>query len=325
MNRRAFLLAGGAWLTYAGAPSFAQAPQSRRIVLVHPASQAATRRYFETFRVALKHLGYVEGSDISIEARWAEGRIERLDSLVAEALALNPAVLVTGSSEGVKACMKATSAIPIVFATAADIVEQGFVSSLRHPGGNVTGIVLNTGLNEKIVEIAREALPVARRLAILVHDKDRYHNIVLKQFEPSARRFKFEPVIVHISRAEELDRVFDELAQTKADALFVPNLALLLSLRQELVQRTRQARLPLLAANPDFAEAGGLLAYGTLFEENWRRAATLVDKILRGAKAGDLPVEQPERFELVVSVKTARAIGVSLAPTTLLRADKVIE
>jgi putative ABC transport system substrate-binding protein len=143
--------------------------------------------------------------------------------------------------------------------------------------------------------------------------------------EPSARRFNFEPVIVRIARADELDRAFNELAQRKADALIVPALSLLTSLRQQLVERTRKAHLPLLSLNPFFAETGGLLSYGTPTDENWRRAATLVDKILRGAKAGDLPVEQPERFQLVVNTKTAKAIGVSLSPTTMLRADKVIE
>jgi len=326
MKRRAILFASGAWLAAAATRSFAQAPKApRRIALVHPGIQAGFRRDFDAFRAALKELGHEEGKDISIEVRWAEGKTERLDSLAAEAVALNPAVILTGSSAGVAACRKATSTIPIVFTTAADPVGQGFVASLRRPGGNVTGIVLHAGLTGKIVEIAREALPAARRLAILVHDQDPRHKNHLDVFEPSARRFKFEPLVVRIARADELDRAFNELAQRTADALVVPNLALLTSLRQQLVEHARKGRLPLLSTNPYFAETGGLLGYGTTTEENWRRAAALVDKILRGANPAEIPVEQPERFQLVVNMKTAKAIGVSLSKVTLLRADRVIE
>lgn len=326
MKRRALLIAGGAWLAAAAARSFAQAPKAPyRIALVHPGTQTAFQREIGTFRNSLKELGYAEGKDVSIEIRWAEGRIELLESLAAELVALNPAVIVTGSSAGVAACRKATSSIPIVFATAGDPVEQGFVASLRRPGGNVTGITLHSGLHQKIVEIAREALPAARRLAILVHDKDPIHKSMLDVFEPSAQRLKFDPVIVRISRADELDRAFNELAQHKADALVIPTLTLLTALREQLVGRARKARLPLFSPFPSFAEAGGLLSYGTPNEENWRRAAAMVDKILRGAKPGELAVEQPEKFELVVNMKTAKAIGVKLSPTTLLRATRVIE
>ena len=272
----------------------------------------------------MKELGYVEGRDISIEVRWADGRTERLASLAAEVVASNPAVIVTGSSEGVAACKQATSSIPIVFATAASVVEQGFVASLRQPGGNITGVVLH-GLHAKIVEVIRDALPAARRLAVLVHDKDRNHKIVLDSFEPAARRFKFEPVVARVTRAEDFERAFKELTDRKADALYVPNLALLTSNRDRLIELTLIARLPHFSANPDIAVAGGLLSYGTSLVENYRRAAALVDKILRGAKPGELPIEQPERFQLIVNMKTAKAIGVTLSPATMLRADKVIE
>jgi putative ABC transport system substrate-binding protein len=292
---------------------------------VHPGTQAGYQTDFNAFRSELKALGHIEGKNISIEARWAEGKIERLDSLAAEMVALNPAVIITGSSSGVVACRKATSSIPIVFATAADPVEQGFVSSLRRPGGNVTGIAVYSGLNEKIVEVARQVFPMARRLAILVDDKEPFHRTILKRFEASARRLGIEPIVVRISRADELDRAFNEFAQSKADALIVPNLSLLTSMRQQLVERTRKARLPLLSTNPIIAEVGGLLSYGTSTAENWRRAAALADKILRGANPGDLPVEQPDRIQLVINMKTAKAVGVSLSPTIIQRADKIIE
>ena len=325
MRRRALLVAGGACFAFSATRLFAQSARLRRIALVHPGTQAGYQRDFDAFRTVLKELGYVEGENISIEARWAEGKIERLDSLAAEMVALNPAVIITGSSSGVVACRKATSSIPIVFATAADPVEQGFVSSLRRPGGNVTGIAVHRGLNQKIVEVAREALPATRYLAILVDDKEPFHKTVLKEFETGARRFNIEPVILRISRADELDRAFNEIAKSKADALVVPNLTLLTSLRQQLAERTRKARLPLFSTNPFLAEVGGLLSYGTSTDENWRRAAVQIDKILRGAKPADLPVEEPERIQLIVNMKTAKAIGVNLSPTTLLRATRVIE
>ena len=325
MKRRALLLAGGAGLVFAGAPSFAQISNApRRIAYLVQGTEAGGRTRFQVFRTSLKELGYVEGRDISIENRWADGRTERLASLAAELVASNPAVIVTASSEGIAACRQATSAIPIVFAAATYVVEQGFVASLRRPGGNITGVALHS-FDSKIVEIIREALPATRRLAILVNEKDRFHKSVLDSFEPAARRFKFEPVVVRVARAEDFERAFRQLANRKADALYQPSIALLNSNRDRLIELTLKARLPYFSVNPEVAAAGGLLSYGTAIEENYRRAATLVDKILRGAKPGDLAVELPERIQLVVNLKTAKAIGVKLSPTTMLRADKVIE
>ncbi len=325
MKRRALLLASGAWLVLAASPSFAQTTKApRRIVFLIPGTEAGFRTLLQEFRMALKELGYVEGGDVLIEGRWADGRTERLPSLAAEVVASNPALIVTASSEGVAACKQATSSIPIVFTTAANVVEQGFVASLRRPGGNITGIASHN-LNAKIVEIIREGLPAARRLAVLVHDKDRFHKIVLDSFEPAARRLKLEPVVARVTRAEDLERAFKEIADRKADALYVPNLGMLTSNRDRIIELALKARLPHFSTNPDIAAAGGLLSYGTSREENYRRAAVLVDKILRGAKPGDLPVELPERIQLIVNLKTAKAIGVKLSPITMLRADKVIE
>ena len=278
----------------------------------------------QVFRAALKELGYVEGRDISIEARWADGRTERLASLAVEVVASNPAVIVTGSSEGIAALKKATTSIPIVFATAGSVVEQGLVASLRRPGGNITGVALHS-LDAKIVEVIREALPAARRLAVLVNEKDRVHKIVLDAFEPAARRFKFEPLVVRVARAEDFERAFKELTERRADALYLPNMGLITSSRDRIIELALKTRLPNFSINPDLAAAGGLLSYGTSVEENYQRSAALVDKILRGAKPGDLPVEQPQRFQLIVNMKTAKAIGVTLSPATMLRADRVIE
>jgi len=325
MKRRAILFATGAWILAGATRSLAQAPKApRRIAVLLPGTQSGYRSRFDVFRAELKKLGYLEGRDISMESRWADDRTERLESLAAELVALGPAVILTASSAGVAACRKATTTIPIVFATAGAPVEQGFVSSLRRPGGNVTGVLVH-GMERKMVELAREALPQARRLAILVHEPDPVHKSMLDQFVAATGQFKFEPVIGRVRRVEELALAFDEIVSRKPDALVLPNLVFMLSNSRYLVERSLDARLPLLTGREDTTAAGGLLSYGTSREENFRRAAVLVDKILRGANPADLPVEQPERFQLVVNRKTAKTIGVELSPVTMLRADRIID
>jgi len=326
MKRRALLFASGAWLATAAAHSFAQTSKSpRRVAVLLPGTQSGYRSRFDAFRAELKKLGYIEGRDILIKERWAEDKTEMLASLAAELVALSPAVILTATSAGIAACKKATSTIPIVFASGGRPVEQGFVSSLRRPGGNITGILTHFDLAAKMVEVAREVFPQAQRLAILVHDSDPAHKSMLDLIVQSAQHFKFDPVVVRVARAEGIDRAFNEIINRKADALYLMPLAFSVSHSKQFIDRSLKARLPLLSGHHDTTVAGGLLSYGTWREENFRRAAALVDKILRGAKPGDLPVEQPERFEVVVNVKTAKAIGISLSPATMLRADKVIE
>ena len=326
MKRRALLLASGAWLACAAVRSFAQASKApRRIAFVLPGTEAGWRDRFEVFRAALKDLRYIEGRDVVIEARWADDKTERLASLASEVVASNPAVIVTASSAGVAAFKKATASIPIVFATAFNPVEQGFVASLPRPGGNITGISLYPGLTPKIVEVARDALPKARRLAMMIHVTDPAHKFALEFFESTARNFNFEPMVVRVARAEDLERAFGELAARKADVLFLPALTFFTSERKQLAERALKARLPLLATSSPATDNRALLIYGTDVDENYRRAAALVVKILRGAKPSELPVEQPERFQLVVNLKTAKAIGVSFSSDFMQRADRTID
>lgn len=325
MNRRALLALGGALLAAAAAGSFAQVPNpSRRIAFLHLGALKGNQSTFDALRSGLKDLGYVNERELLIDVRWAEGRVDRLSSLAAEIVALHPRVIVTATSAATAAAKKATSTIPIVFATATNPVEQGFVASLPRPGGNITGILLHLGLAAKNVEIAREALPRAGRLAMLVDETDPVHKLMLDNFLPSAQRSKFEAVVVRVARADDLDRAFTELAERKADALYLPEQNFMVVHRSQLIARSLKARLPLLSPSHDITMAGGLMSYGTRREENYRRAAALVDKILRGAMPGDLPVEQPERFELVVNMKTAKAIGISLSPVIMLRANQVV-
>jgi len=325
MKRRAILFASGALLAAAATRAFAQANTIRRIVMVHPGSQSGYQSLYDAFRGALKSLGYVEGRDISVESRWADGRLERLPAMAAEAVKLNPAAIVTAGSAATAASKQATSSIPIVFASAFNPVEQGFVASLRRPGGNVTGILLFSDIAAKIVEVTREAFPGARRLAILLHEADVAHKIALEHFLAATRQLKFDPVVVRVANLADLDRAFQELAAGKADALYLPDLTFSTENRKPIIERALSARLPLLSGFYETTVDGALLSYGTRREENYQRAAALVDKILKGVKPGDLPVEQPVRFQLTVNMKTAKAIGITLSPVTMLRADKVIE
>ena len=279
---------------------------------------------FEAFRSALIGLGYVDGRDITMDVRWADNKADRFQPLAAELAGTNPDVILTASSAGVIACRKATSTIPIVFATAFNPIEQGFVSSLRRPGGNVTGVLVYSDLTPKLIEVARDVLPSRRRLALLLNDADPAHVFVLSTFETSARRFKFEPQVVRVTRLDGFERGFGELADLKAELLVVPLLSLFSGNSRRLAQLAIAARLPLLSSQSFITEDGGLLSYGTLTEENYRRAAVLVDKVLRGAKPAELPVDQPEKFQLIINLITAKAIGVSLSRETLSRADRLI-
>lgn len=289
-----------------------------------PGTPSAYQTRFDAFRAELKSRGQIEGRDIVVDARWADERIERLPRLAAEMVAQSPAVIFTATSAGVSACMRATSKIPIVFATAGNPVEQKFIVSLARPGGNVTGVLVHS-LEAKIVEIAREALPGLKHMAILVHEADPVSASMRDAFIAACTRFKIEPKVVTVRRVEELALAFNEVLKAKPDALYLPNTWFMLSHGRYLAQNAREAKIPLLTGREETTMDGGLLSYGTDRIENFRKAAMLVDKILRGANPAEIPVEAPERFQFVVNKKTARAIGVQISPTTIMRADRVIE
>jgi putative tryptophan/tyrosine transport system substrate-binding protein len=326
MKRRRLLLAGGALLAGVGVPAFSQA-QPRRIALLHPSSpSAAIDVSLAAFRDELRRLGYREGRDFTIDVFWAEGKTERLPALAAELVAKKPEIILTASSAAVAAARKVTSSIPIVFATASNPVEQGFVATLQRPGGNVTGVILYADrMTQKVVEITREVFPSATRLALLIHDPDPVSKFELQAFNAAARTLRFDPVVVRVAGPEDFDRAFHDLAARKAEAVIMPQLAFFQNYRKEMITRSLKARLPLLGADLRYADAGALMGYGTAVEENYRRAASMVDKILRGAKVGELPVEQPERFRLVLNVRTAKAIGITFPAVMTMRADKVID
>jgi putative ABC transport system substrate-binding protein len=278
----------------------------------------------QAFQAELRKLGHEEGRSVTFDVRWGENKPERLPSLATELVAHRPAVILTGSSGGVLAAKNATSTIPIVFASAASPVEQGFIKSFRQPGGNITGVMVHM-TEAKAVEIVREILPRARRLAILIHKPDPYSKLSLEAFVAAAKRLKFEPLVIEVARTEELAIAFNEIVRQKADALYAPALVFIAAHRDYLVERALEARLPLLSPYEEMTAGGGLLSYGTERNENFRRAAVLVDKILRGASPAELPVEQPQKFELVVNLKTARTLGLKLPREFIQRADRVID
>lgn len=325
MRRRTLLLAGGAWLAGVPGVSWSQAAKVVRLAFAHPGREAGIRLYLDAFRATLKDLGYVEGRNVAIETHWGEDKAERFATLAREVVASKPDLIVTATSLGVASFKKATSSIPVVFATAFSPVEQGFVASLQRPGGNITGVLVYSDLTQKTVEVARAALPAAKRLAILLHDIDPAHKIALRAFEDSTVRFNFDPLVARVSRVEDLDAAFAVLVAKRADILLTPQLTFMVSNRAHIIERALKARVPLISSHNFMAEDGGLLSYGTLNEENYRRAAALAVRVLRGAKPGELPVERPERFVLIVNSRTAKAIGVTVSPVTMLQADKVIE
>jgi putative ABC transport system substrate-binding protein len=294
-------------------------------VFFHPGTSAGFQPQLSAFRGAIKELGYAEGRDLSIEVRAGDNRQDRFPKFAAEIVAQRPDVVVTATSAAIAAFKQATSSIPIVFAAAYDPVGQGFVASLQRPGGNITGVLTHIDLSPKLVEIVREAFPTVRRLGILVHDLDPAQRLALKLFEPAALRHEFEPIVVRVTRVEDLDRAFKEFAERKAEAIILENNTFQVTNRQDIIKRAFDARLPIFSTSNLIAESGGLLSYSNLTEESWRRSATLVHKILRGAKPAELPVEQPERFVLVVNRKAARAVGIELSAVTIMRADRLID
>jgi putative ABC transport system substrate-binding protein len=325
MKRRQLLIAAGALLPVLLPAAYSQSSAPRRIAFVHPGTRAGYHPLFEVFRQALRESGYVEGRDIVIDPRWAEGRLDLLTALAAEAVAQEPAVIVTAGSEGIAAMKKQTSSIPIVFATAGRPVEQGFVASLQRPGGNVTGVVVYAGLVRKIVEITREALPSVKRIGLLLHDGDRASKNELELFEETARALNFAAVVVSTSGPEDFDRALGEMSRRKIQAVIVPQLIIFQSNRQALIDRALKWRLVVLSPILEFAESGGLLSYGTPREENYRRAGALTANILRGMRPADLPVEQPQNFQLIVNRRTAQMIGVKFAPQLTSRVDRIVE
>jgi len=327
MDRRAFLATLGAL----AAPLAAQAQPAagvHRIGFVSATSPSPSNPQFDAFHQGLRELGYVEGKNVIVEARFAEGRLERLPALVAELIGLKVDVLLAGSPAGAVAAKKASTTVPIVFAGVGDPVASGIVASLARPGGNITGVAVGTGgpaFGGKWLELLKEALPGVSRVAVLANRSNPSNSPYLKGVEAAAQTLKVKLDVHDAGNATELDRALAAIGASGAQAIIVTTDPFLFSNRATLVQFAASKRLPAMYFFKLFADAGGLMSYGASLEESYRRAATYVDKILKGAKPADLPIEQPTRFELVINLKTAKALGITIPQSVLLRADQVIE
>ncbi|HEV2055180.1 MAG TPA: ABC transporter substrate-binding protein [Methylomirabilota bacterium] len=329
IDRRRFLAGSGAVLLVA--PFAAEAQQAAKISRIGylASNLAASPHMNEAFRQGLRDLGYVEGRNVVIEYRDAGGKFERLPALAAELVALKVDVIVASDTPAAQAAKQATRTLPIVFIGAGDPVTSGLVSSLARPGGNVTGLsLLAPELVGKRLELLKQAVPGVTRVAVLWQpggsgggtEKD-----VLKEVEVAARALGVRLQFVEARGPADFDRAFSDMTRERAGALTVLGSAMFANERRRLVDLAAKNRLPGVYGFREYVDAGGLMAYGPNVADLFQRAATYVDKILKGMKPADLPVEQPTKFELVINLKTAKALGLTIPPAVLGRADQVIK
>jgi putative tryptophan/tyrosine transport system substrate-binding protein len=326
MTRRAFIsLIGGAAAAWPLAARAQQAGKLATIGCLVPGTPSSHGQWFAVFVQRLRELGWIEGRTVAVEYRWAEGRSERFAEIAAEFVQRKVDVIVTASTGGVQAAKQATSVIPIVFAAAGDPVGIGLVASLARPGGNVTGLSLQQiETVGKRLELLREVVPGLGRLAVLANVGNPTVVLDMGEVQATARTLGLEVITLEIRRGEDVAPAFEAL-KGRAEALYVVIDPLVGTHRIRINTLVLAARLPTMYTQREAVEAGGLMSYGPNFVDLFRRAADYVDKILRGAKPGDIPVEQPTKFDLVINLTTAKALGLDIPPTLLARADEVIE
>jgi len=324
MKRRQFItLLGGA----AAWPLAARAQQAKlpTIGFLGSSTPLAMSQWVAAFLQRLRDLNWIEGRTVALEYRWAEGRSSRAAEIAAEFVRLKVDVIVTYATPPALAAKQATSVIPIVFAAAGDPVGAGLVASLARPGGNVTGLSnQQADVAGKKLELLREVVPGLRRLAIMANTGNPGTVLEMGEAQAAARTLGLEATTVEILRTEDIAPGFDAL-KGRAEALYVCTDPLIVTNRARIHTLAMSARLPTIYNSREYVEAGGLISFGPSFLDLWRRTAEIVDKILRGAKPGDIPVEQPTKFDLVINLTTAKALGLEVSPTLLARADEVIE
>jgi putative tryptophan/tyrosine transport system substrate-binding protein len=280
----------------------------------------------EAFRQGLRELGYFEGQNISIEYRWADFKPDRAATLAAELVRLNVNIIVsTGGPSPSTAAKRATKTIPIVF-TVANPVGIGLVASLNRPGGNMTGInVLSPELDAKRLDLLKELVPGISRVGVLANPANAVTAGTLKDLDDAARALRLKLHILEVRERQGIDDAFTAMARERDQAVLVTTDPMLLAQRERIVDMVTRHRLPAIFGWREFPESGGLLSYDAKLADMYRRLATYVDKIFRGAKPGDLPIEQPMKFELIINLKTAKSLGLTIPPSVLLRADQIIE
>jgi putative tryptophan/tyrosine transport system substrate-binding protein len=327
MNKKIFCIALSALLLALTIPAGAQQPTKiSRIGLLNTNQAAAFTSRTEGFRQGLRELGYVEGKNINIEYRYADGKLDRLPALAAELVHLKVDVIVTAVSSSTRAAKEATNTIPIVMAQDNDPVGNGFINSLARPGGNITGLSsLSPEIGGKQLELLREILPKLSGAAVIGTSTLPGHAQRLKEMELAAKTLRIELYYRDVLSRKDIEASFRETSKERADAVIVLGGLVLISHRTQVVNLAAKNRLPAIYNVPEFVEDGGLMTYGTSYVDLYRGVAIYVDKILKGAKPADLPVQQPTKFELVINLKTAKQIGLTIPSSVLARADKVIK
>jgi len=327
MDRRTFVSTAAGALVVKALPANAQpAKKVPRIGVLHVSDSANASQFAAAFTQGLRERGYVEGQNIVVERRFGDNRAERISELASELVRLKVDVIVTNNDLGIAAVKQQTQTIPIVMASSTDPVGTGFVASLARPGGNITGVTgIAPELSAKRLELLKEVIPGLSRVAIMWNPDVRGAVFVYKETESAARSLRLQLQSVEVSRADDFDRAFSALTTGRAEALMVVGSTLAFANRAQLASLAQKHRLPSMYSQREYMDAGGLIAYGPSLTDGWRRTATYVDKILKGAKPGELPVEQPTAFELVINLKTAKALGLTIPPSLLQRADQVIQ
>ncbi len=329
MRRRSIL---GALAAIAAGADFTSASTAQRkavpvVGLIGLGSAGTSASFIAAFRQGLSDTGYTEGQNLAIEYRWAEGRYDRLPALAADLVGRKVDTIVTSSTAGIQAAKNATSTIPIIFTGGANPVAEGFVASLARPGGNLTGVTLLTvGLMPKRLELLFDLVPKAKLIALLVNPSNAANaERMIGEMREAAGAKAAQLHVLKAGKESEIDAAFTALVQLDADALVIGADPLFYDRREQLVALAARQSVPTMYEWREFVAAGGLISYGTSLAGAWRQVGIYVGKILNGAKPADLPVQQPTKFELVVNLKTAKALGLTVSPLMLAQADEVIE
>jgi putative ABC transport system substrate-binding protein len=329
VDRRRFLLTLLAGALAAPLATTAAQPLEKvpRVGFLGPRTRSNDAGLLDAFLQGLRDLGWVEGKTIVVEYRWAEGRSDRLPDLAAELVRLKVDVIFAGTTSVAVAAKNATGTIPIVMATGGDPVGLGLVASLARPGGNVTGLSFSVGTDivGKWLELLKETVPKVRRVAVLSNPANPSHALAIENVIVAARAVGVQLQLLEAGGPNQFDSAFAAMARERAGALLVVLDPFFSFHRANLSGLAAKSRLPAMYGSREYPEAGGLMSYGANFRHSFHRSATYVDKILKGAKPGDLPIEQPTAFELVINLKTAKALGLTIPPSLLARADQVIE
>jgi putative tryptophan/tyrosine transport system substrate-binding protein len=326
MDRRRFLLTSLAGAV--AAPLGAEGQQAGALIGFLWTTRPEDQQYLrEAFQQGLAQHGWIKGQNITIEYRWAAGKVERFDALAAELVGLKVQVIVVASSLGLQAATTTTKTIPIIMVYSGDPVRDGFVANLARPGGNITGLTTLPGpeIGGKLLQLLRELVPGGSRVSALVNPTNTAHALLIRDLRGAAGSLGAQLQVLDVRSANELDSAFEAMTRERTRALLVLHDGAFLALRGQIVSLAAKRRIPAVYSYREFVDAGGLMSYGPNIADIFRRVAPYVDKILKGTKPGDLPIEQPTQFEFVINLKTAKALGLTIPPSLLARADQVIE